>query len=91
MKFGSPIGLDFNLSDTNIKFEYLLVAQLSERALGPVDYFLDSKARKALAEFNGMLSYDFDVRIDTDRDISLKCISHPDLNMLKELIQKAIE
>lgn len=75
----------------NIKFEYLLVAQLSESALGPVDYFLDSQARKSLAEYNGMLSYDFDVRINIDRGVSLKCISHPDLNMLKELIRKAIE
>lgn len=74
-----------------VKFEFLLVSQLSSNELGPVDYFINADAKKKLNDYNGMSSYEFDINVDMDAGVTLKCISHPDLNTLKEMIKKAIE
>ena len=73
-----------------VQFEFLLVSQLSSNELGPVDYFINADAKKKLNDYNGMCSYEFEVNVDSGAGVLLKCISHPDLNMLKEMIQKAI-
>lgn len=73
-----------------VRFEFLLVSQLSSNELGPVDYFINTNAKKKLNDYNGMSSYEFEVNVNSEAGVSLKCISHPDLNSLKELIKKAI-
>ena len=73
-----------------VRFEYLLVSQLSSNELGPVDYFINADAKKKLNDYNGMSSYEFEINVNSESGVSLKCISHPDLNRLKELIKKSI-